>query len=57
MSLIDELKLPVDKLRTKARVGELGFQSTDEICCEEHLIGQERAVSSISFGLSGKQGL
>ncbi len=52
MSLIDELKLPVDKLRTKARVEELGFRSTDEICCEQHLIGQERAVSSISFGLS-----
>ncbi|MCX7828669.1 MAG: AAA family ATPase [Thermanaerothrix sp.] len=44
--------VPIDKLRRRTDVRSLGFADTDELGCLKGLIGQERAVRSISFGLS-----
>lgn len=44
-------KLPIGKLRKKTSVRSLGFSTTKEIPPLTQFIGQERAVSAISFGL------
>ena len=51
MSLIDEKRLPLEKLRKRADIKELGFRTTDELTCMKQLIGQARAVGAVSFGL------
>jgi predicted ATP-dependent protease len=45
-------KLPLDKLRKERDPKSWGFKTTDELRSARGLIGQERAVESISFGLS-----
>jgi lon-related putative ATP-dependent protease len=44
--------VPIEKLRRRTDVRSLGFADTDELGCLKGLIGQERAVRSISFGLA-----
>ena len=44
--------VPIDRLRRSTDPAALGFRDTDEMGCLKGLIGQERAVRSISFGLS-----
>ena len=44
-------KLPIGKLRKKTNVRSLGFSSTKELPSLTQLIGQERAVAAVSFGL------
>lgn len=44
-----ELTLP--KLRKRTSTASLGFQTTEEIGCLEGLIGQQRAVEAMEFGL------
>ncbi len=51
MSIIEENRLPIEKLRKRTDVASLGFQTTDELECMKQLIGQARAVNAISFGL------
>jgi len=43
--------LKADELRKRTDPNSLGLSSTREVGCLEALIGQERAVKSISFGL------
>ena len=52
MSLIKDKKLPVAKLRRTADIGSLGFRTTKSLPKLEALVGQERAVHAVSFGLS-----
>ncbi len=52
MSVINENKLPLEKLRKRTDISALSFKTTDDIECLEKFIGQERAVQAISFGLS-----
>jgi len=52
MSLIKDRKLPVTKLRRTADIESLGFKTTKSLPRLEALIGQERAVHAVSFGLS-----
>ena len=51
MSLINEKRLPLEKLRKRVDVKKLGFRTTDELACMKQLIGQARAVGAVSFGL------
>lgn len=52
MSLIKDKELKVEKLRRKADLGALGFKTTKSLTPLEGLIGQERAVKSVNFGLT-----
>ena len=52
MSLLKDKKLPVAKLRRTADIESLGFKTTKSLPRLEALIGQERAVHAVSFGLS-----
>jgi len=52
MSLFKDRKLPVERLRRKADVEALGFKTTKGLAAFEGLMGQERAVKSLNFGLS-----
>ncbi|MBI2865581.1 MAG: AAA family ATPase [Chloroflexi bacterium] len=45
------LEVPIDKLRRAIDLGELDFDSTEEIPPLDGTIGQPRAVSAIEFGL------
>lgn len=45
-------RLSLDSLRRKADIQALNFKTTKELGCLAGLIGQERAVRSIFFGLS-----
>jgi lon-related putative ATP-dependent protease len=47
----DNLKLAVDKLRWMCDVGEFDFETTADLPELEGPLGQERAISSIDFGL------
>jgi lon-related putative ATP-dependent protease len=51
MSVLEANKVPLEKLRKKTDVGSLGFATTDELVCNEQIIGQTRAVSAISYAL------
>jgi len=44
-------ELPLSKLRKKTPRSSLGFETTAEIGCLEGLIGQQRAVEAMEFGL------
>jgi len=44
-------ELPLSKLRKKTPHTSLGFKTTAEIGCLEGLIGQQRAVEAMEFGL------
>lgn len=52
MSLIKDKELKVEKLRRKADLGALGFKTTKSLSPLKGLIGQERAVKSVNFGLT-----
>lgn len=52
MSLIKDKELKIEKLRRKVDIEALGFKTTREVAPLHGLIGQERAVKSISFGLN-----
>ena len=52
MSILTKKELAVSDLRRRTNVAALGFNTTDELDCLKHLIGQERAVRSVSFGLT-----
>ena len=54
MSLLKDKKLPVTKLRRTADIESLGFRTTKSLPRLEALVGQERAVHAVSFGLSVK---
>jgi len=44
-------ELPLTKLRKKTSITSLGFETTAQIGCLEGLIGQQRAVEAMEFGL------
>ncbi|MCE5200945.1 MAG: AAA family ATPase [Synergistaceae bacterium] len=52
MSLLEDKKLTVTKLRRCADIDALGFKTTKGLDKLEGLIGQERAVHAMNFGLS-----
>ena len=52
MSLIKDKQLSADKLRRAADLAALGFKTTKGLDKLAGLIGQERAVRSVGFGLS-----
>lgn len=52
MSLLKDKKLSVEKLRRTVNTESLGFRTTKSIGRLEGLVGQERAVHAVSFGLS-----
>jgi len=52
MSLIEAKSLVHSALRRRTDPTGLGFRTTDELGCFKGLIGQERAVRAVSFGLS-----
>ena len=54
MSLIKDRELSFEKLRRSADLGLLGFKTTKSVEKLEGLIGQERAVHAVNFGLSVK---
>ncbi len=54
MSLIKDRELPIEKLRKCADVQALGFKTTKGIDKLEGLVGQDRAVHAVNFGLSVK---
>ncbi len=49
---IKDLEVPVSELRHTTDPAEFPFQNTTELSLKEEVIGQERAVKSIEFGLS-----
>lgn len=51
MLSIDDLKLELNQLRKKTDPQVLDFETTAELPCLGDLIGQDRAVRSMSFGL------
>ncbi|MDR3076938.1 MAG: AAA family ATPase, partial [Synergistaceae bacterium] len=55
MSLLESKKVPLEKLRKKTDAAALGFATTDELMCNEQLIGQKRAVNAISYALEVDQ--
>jgi len=52
MSLLKDKQLPVSKLRRISDIEALGFKTTKSLEKLEGLIGQERAIHAMSFGLS-----
>ena len=54
MPLIKDKQLPPEKLRKAADIAALGFRTTKKLAKLEGLIGQERAVHAVDFGLAVK---
>lgn len=54
-SLSDERRLPAQALRWTCDPAELGFKTTAELPDEEQIIGQDRAVRALQFGLAVDQ--
>jgi len=52
MAVIEDLKLPFERLRKTTQCDKLGFSNTEEIEKLKDIIGQQRAVQAISFGLA-----
>lgn len=52
MSKLEDLKLPLEKLRNSTHCETLGFSTTEEIEKLKDIIGQQRAVQAMSFGLA-----
>ena len=53
LKIIDNL-LPAEHLRKRTDPGSLGFETTLDVPCLEDLIGQERAVQAMTFGMGIK---
>jgi lon-related putative ATP-dependent protease len=51
MSKPKRFELALQKLRKRTSTASLGFETTEEIGCLEGLIGQQRAVEAMEFGL------
>jgi lon-related putative ATP-dependent protease len=51
MSVLESNIVPLDRLCKRTDVASLGFKTTEELVCNEQLIGQTRAVSAISYAL------
>jgi lon-related putative ATP-dependent protease len=51
MSVLESKKVPLGDLRKRTDIASLGFATTDELECNEQIIGQARAVSAISYAL------
>jgi lon-related putative ATP-dependent protease len=51
MSVFELNKVPLEKLRKRTDVKALGFATTDELVCNERIIGQTRAAGAISYAL------
>ncbi len=51
---VDSHKVPLEELRRMTDLAVLGIESTEDIPPLEGIIGQQRAVESISFGLNIK---
>ncbi|HOO63166.1 MAG TPA: ATP-binding protein [Synergistaceae bacterium] len=51
---VDTYRLPLEELRKVTDVEILGIESTEDVSPLEGIIGQQRAVESISFGLNIK---
>ena len=49
---IDALKVPSNRLTSFCDPDSLGFETTDEIQPLEGIVGQDRAVGALEFGLS-----
>ena len=43
-----------DRLRWRCDPKSLGFHSTEELKCDPHIIGQDRALDAIRLGLELK---
>ena len=52
---LDKFKLDVSKLKYKFNLDYMNFNSTEDIEPEREIIGQERAVQALKFGLSMKR--
>jgi AAA domain len=54
MITIDRLKIPVSMLSPAIDAAQLGFDDTSELEPLNEIIGQERAVEALEFGLQVK---
>jgi hypothetical protein len=52
MSEVDKYRVPVEQLRWQCDPADFRFQCTDELVPLEDFIGQDRAMSSLEFGLA-----
>jgi predicted ATP-dependent protease len=52
MSNADRYRVPVEQLRWQCDPADLGFECTDQLDPLQDFIGQERAISSLEFGLA-----
>jgi len=55
MSVLESKKVPFEKLRKRTDTASLGFATTDELMCNQQLIGQKRAVNAITYALEVDQ--
>ncbi|MBJ6726512.1 Lon protease family protein [Geomesophilobacter sediminis] len=55
MAVIDDCKVPVEKLKWRCDLSVFSFKTTEEIGNLETSIGQARALTSIGFGLGMEQ--
>jgi lon-related putative ATP-dependent protease len=55
MSVLESKKVPLEKLKKRTDVASLGFATTEELMCNEQLIGQKRAVNAITYALEVDQ--
>lgn len=53
--MLDKLRLSADKLSSGCRIEELKFNSTEDLEPLKGIIGQERAVEALAFGLKMKK--
>jgi len=52
MSNADRYRVPVEQLRWQCDPADFGFECTDELVPLQEFIGQDRAISSLEFGLA-----
>ncbi|MDR3164178.1 MAG: AAA family ATPase [Synergistaceae bacterium] len=52
MGVTESNRVPLEKLRKRTDIASLGFATTEELECNEQLIGQSRAVGAISYALA-----
>jgi len=52
MSSVDRYRVPVERLRWQCDPARFSFECTDELVPLQEFIGQDRAVSSLEFGLA-----
>ena len=52
---LEKYKVSIEKLKCESILDNLGFETTEQITPIREIIGQNRAVESIKFGLKMKQ--